>query len=246
MLLIIPSIEIFNGKCVTKIIGEQGTEMLYREIENNPEKLCKLFRKENVKSIHVTDLDSYSTPDYHFENIFKLTKATFLPFQLQAHFYNFKHCNELLNNGIHRLVLDDVNDYDIWDLRNLLLKYTNHRIIFSVPVFGNFVKFSYSNKSYPLIDYLEKIHSLVGMRVIYKETNLLDRRFYVKENIHIIKHFVKNITLSADITDYHDLIKMNEFDKYGVDSLIIGKPFYENSFSCQKIWRLIESDIDIS
>jgi phosphoribosylformimino-5-aminoimidazole carboxamide ribotide isomerase len=245
MLLIIPSIDILNGKCVYKILGEQGTDMLYSEIENNPEKLCKLFRKENVKSIHVTDLDSYSTADYHFENIFKLTKATFLPFQLQAHFYDLKHCNELLNNGIHRLVLDDVNDYDVWDLRNLLLKYTNHRIIFSVPVKGNFVRFEYSNKSYPLIDYMEKIHALVGMRVIYKEMNLPEKTYYVDDNLDILKYYVKNITLSADISDYQELIKMNEIDKYGFDSVIIGKPFYENSFSCQKIWRLIESEVDI-
>jgi phosphoribosylformimino-5-aminoimidazole carboxamide ribonucleotide (ProFAR) isomerase len=38
---------------------------------------------------------------------------------------------------------------------------------------------------------------------------------------------------------------MNDFDGFGIDSVIIGKPLYENSFSCQKIWRLIESDIDI-
>lgn len=245
MLLIIPSIEILNQKCVYRILGEQGTETFYSEIENNPEKLCKLFRKENVKSIHVTDLDSYASSDYNFENIFKLTKATFLPFQLQAHFNNIKQCNELLNNGIHRLVLNDINDYDIWDLRNLILKYTNHRIIFSVPVVENQVSFSYSGKTYSLNEYMEKIHSLVGVRVIYKESGLSGNEYLIKDNLDTIKCYVKNITLSADIADYRELIKMNDFDGFGIDSVIIGKPLYENSFSCQKIWRLIESDIDI-
>ena len=244
MLLIIPSIEIVNGKCKYTISGEQGTESFYQEVAFHPDLLCKLFRKENVKSIHITDYDSYKYDSYNFDIIFSLTKATFLPFQLQAKFSDFKFCTELLNNGIHRLVFDDINSYDIWDIKNLLLKFTNHRIIFNLPVIRDQIIFDNSS-TYSLKDYLYQLHSIGADRVIFKQLDPEEGSYFNDNNLSIIKQYFHHITLSANIGDYRDLISFSNNPDIGFDSLILGEPLYENSFSCQKIWRLIESELDI-
>ena len=35
-------------------------------------------------------------------------------------------------------------------------------------------------------------------------------------------------------------MRIQELEKYGVDSVVIGKPLYENRFPCQALWRLNE------
>jgi phosphoribosylformimino-5-aminoimidazole carboxamide ribotide isomerase len=48
------------------------------------------------------------------------------------------------------------------------------------------------------------------------------------------------ITSGGGISNYKELIKAQELEKYGVDSVIIGKALYENNFPCQRLWRLNE------
>ena len=52
------------------------------------------------------------------------------------------------------------------------------------------------------------------------------------------------ITAQGGVQTYQDLIRLQELEKYGVDSVIIGKPLYENRFPCQRLWRLNERELN--
>jgi len=51
------------------------------------------------------------------------------------------------------------------------------------------------------------------------------------------------ITAQGGISGYQDLIRLQELEKFGVDSVIVGKALYENKFPCQQIWRLNEKEL---
>ena len=51
------------------------------------------------------------------------------------------------------------------------------------------------------------------------------------------------ITADGGVASFKDLIKLQELEKVGVDSVIIGKPLYENKFPCQGLWRLNEQEL---
>ena len=53
-MLVIPVIDIKDGRCVRVIQGLAESTEFYSE---SPIKIAKLFRKENFKTIHITDLD---------------------------------------------------------------------------------------------------------------------------------------------------------------------------------------------
>jgi phosphoribosylformimino-5-aminoimidazole carboxamide ribotide isomerase len=36
---------------------------------------------------------------------------------------------------------------------------------------------------------------------------------------------------------------LQTLERYGVDSVILGRPLYENSFPCQALWRLNEENL---
>ncbi len=54
MLLILPAIDIKDGRCVRLVQGVFGTEKIYSD---DPVQMAILWRGENAKTIHVVDLD---------------------------------------------------------------------------------------------------------------------------------------------------------------------------------------------
>jgi phosphoribosylformimino-5-aminoimidazole carboxamide ribotide isomerase len=52
------------------------------------------------------------------------------------------------------------------------------------------------------------------------------------------------ITASGGVSGFKDLIRMQELEKFGVDSVIVGKALYENRFPCQALWRLNEKELE--
>jgi phosphoribosylformimino-5-aminoimidazole carboxamide ribotide isomerase len=48
------------------------------------------------------------------------------------------------------------------------------------------------------------------------------------------------ITSAGGIRGLDDLLNVQELQKFGVDSVIMGRALYENRFSCQRIWRECE------
>lgn len=54
MILVIPAIDLRQGKCVRLIKGEAGTEKIYSD---DPVKMAIIWRGENFKALHVVDLD---------------------------------------------------------------------------------------------------------------------------------------------------------------------------------------------
>ena len=67
-MLIIPAIDIKNGKCVRVVEGLADKTMYYSE---SPINMARLFRKENAKVIHITDLDGAYTGNMNNSQIIK-------------------------------------------------------------------------------------------------------------------------------------------------------------------------------
>jgi phosphoribosylformimino-5-aminoimidazole carboxamide ribotide isomerase len=51
------------------------------------------------------------------------------------------------------------------------------------------------------------------------------------------------VTAQGGIHGYQDLIRLQEIEKFGVDSVIVGRALYENRFPCQRLWRLNEKEL---
>jgi phosphoribosylformimino-5-aminoimidazole carboxamide ribotide isomerase len=49
------------------------------------------------------------------------------------------------------------------------------------------------------------------------------------------------ITASGGVGGLEDLLKIQELEPFGVDSVVIGRALYQNKFSCQALWRQCEA-----
>ena len=64
-------------------------------------------------------------------------------------------------------------------------------------------------------------------------------------NLRVLRELAEKagmrVTCSGGISGLDDLLKVQELEKFGVDSAVIGRALYENKFSCQGIWRVCEA-----
>ena len=77
-MLIMPAVDIKNGKCVQLVQGEPGTEQVIIE---NPEKVAKKWEDLGAEVVHVIDLDGALESTTNIETIKKVLDEVSVPIQ---------------------------------------------------------------------------------------------------------------------------------------------------------------------
>jgi phosphoribosylformimino-5-aminoimidazole carboxamide ribotide isomerase len=248
MILVIPALALHHGKCTFFVKGETGTEETYFQYSGSPDMLCKLLRRENAKTIHITDLDVLfgGKNESNIEQILSIAKAVDIPIQLLTEFKNFDECKKILDNGIYRVILFDLAYRNPDGVRELLRDYTTSRISFLVNSLDERIRFWNCEFNIGDSDYVNYLKDLGATRIIIRDEarfdslegidfNLLNR---VSDPEHI------KITVFGMVNNPRQLWDLQNYESFGIDSVIIGKPLYQNAFPCQKIWRLAEAELE--
>ncbi|MBX3043237.1 MAG: hypothetical protein KIT33_07375 [Candidatus Kapabacteria bacterium] len=246
-MLIIPSFELENGVCTQCISGEPGTESLYTELQHKPEELIKLLRRENFKALHIIDKDSLiHGKEIDFGLIQKITSAVDIPVELHADFKSLTDCSLAFEAGLYRLVLSNELLADVECCREIIAEFKPSRICFAVIIeSGNLYNEKLRNIFSPqeLLENLQKSDAkriLIGTNEsIYLHSDFDRSIFDIIANNHNIK-----FTLYGGINTPELLWEINSKKTVNIDSVIIGQAIFSNAFPCQKIWRLIEAELE--
>ncbi len=243
MLLVFPHIKLRHGECAFCIEGEIGTKDIYEEYSHNPLKLLDLWRRENSKTIHITDLDSLEK-DSNIENansILFLATSIDIPVQLYSNFQNIEECKLYLESGIYRIVIGELLLKDIESVKELMTMYPPSRIAFGGAISGN--KYI-STKNVTLAEYCQKVHEVGGSRVVLHDKSWV----YLQPDLDMFTKIYENsrvrFTLIDPCQSYEELSQLNRKYSSGIDSIILGNPLYTNKFPCQKIWRIAEAKME--
>ena len=101
-MLIMPAVDIKNGKCVQLVQGQPGSEMV--EIEN-PENVALHWENEGAKNIHVIDLDGTIDGKTSLPVIKKILNEVSVPIQLGGGIRDVEYAKKLLDLDIERLII---------------------------------------------------------------------------------------------------------------------------------------------
>jgi len=241
MLLVIPSIEIKNGQCAHSIVSPQGYSY-----SCDPVEMAIIWRKENAKSLHVTDCDGSALGrPVNFDVILKMVKKVDIPIEVGGEFCTYADVERALTNGIYRIVIGTLLVTTPDDVRRAIDKFGASKIVIGVDMQHYRKTFTSSSSSAT-----ESARSLIRRaaqfgirRVLY--TDRMETPAEYQPRFDAIKEIAETIdmkmTVSGGIGGLSDLQRLQEFEPLGVDSVIIGRALYENKFSCQGLWRLCEA-----
>ncbi len=241
MLLIIPAIEIKGGRCVQMVQGIEGFSY-----SDDPVEMAKLWRKENAKSLHVTDVDGALRGYVVNTDVIKRMISTVdIPIELGGGLRTFDAVKQVFELGMYRVLISTmlIEDPDV--AKRVIDTYGSSKVVLGIDAIDGIVATHGWEKSSGLTALTVALNAkaLGFRRVVYTDIRLDGTLRGV--NLKILRELAEKtgmrVTSAGGIAGLDDLLKVQELEKSGVDSVVIGRALYENKFSCQGIWRRCEA-----
>ena len=246
-LLIIPAIDLTQGHALRCIRGVEGTEQLYSEISAHPVELAQLWRRENAKCIHVTDIDSLRGvhDPRNTQSVIDMQRAVDVPIQFISRQASIAEYRALLDAGVYRVAIN----VEAWNAPEeaaaLIRSFGPSRVIFSVRGHNGAIDVGDGQRIADDV-YIRHVASLGAQRIIYTEVDWEGN--LSGEDIDTILRIADvaklRITMAGGIASPAHLWELEQRVPRNVDSVVIGRAMYENRFPCQNIWRIAEAELE--
>ncbi len=243
-LLVIPSIDIQNGKTVRVVRGLPESD--FGPYGNDPVEIAMLWRSENAKIIHVVDFDlSQKNSRQNFPLIEEMCDSVIIPVEYGGGVRSFEDADTLFSLGIYRLVIGSLFFDNKDEYKKILEHFGGFRVSAAIDVYdGDVVIHARKEKTgYTPIEYAKELAELGVERFIVTDINR--NGMLEGPNLELSRQIAEEtgvkVTHSGGVASSEDLLKLQDLVSAGVDSVIIGRALYENQFICQKLWRLAES-----
>ena len=241
MLLVIPAVEIRGGKCVQMVQGTEGFSY-----SDDPIEMAKLWRKENAKSLHVTDVDGAEAGHLVNADVIKqMVQTVDIPIELGGGIRTFADVKKAFEIGAYRVVVGTMVIENPDEAKQAIDTYGSSKVVLGIDAENGIVKTRgwKETSGMTAISVALNAKALGFRRVVY--TDILRDRTMRGPNFVAIKQLAEKtgmrVTASGGVSGLDDLLKLQELEPLGVDSVVIGGALYANKFACQGIWRICEA-----
>ena len=243
-MLVIPVIDIKDGKCVRVVQGLSEKTEFYSE---SPVNMARLFRKENFKCIHITDLDGAVLGNMkNFDLIKEITESVDIPVQLGGGIRDFTTAKKIIEElGVYRIVIGTAALTNPDFIKKVLDEFSASKIVICIDEKLNNVVIdgwiNYANIT--TLEFAKQMESLGITRIIYQDVTRVGNLSgpHIPRLIELAENTNMKITSAGGISNFNDLKNITEIQHLGIDSVMISRALYENHFPCQRIWRDLES-----
>ena len=241
MVLVIPAIEIKGGRCVQMVQGVEGFTY-----SDDPVEMAKLWRRENAKSLQVTDVDGAMTGQPVNREVIKRMIATVdIPITLGGGLRTFEQVQEAFTLGAYRVIVGTMMVENPDDVRRTVEAFGPTKTVLAVDAIDGIVQKRgwQVSSGESMLDVAMKGKAAGIRRISYTDIRLDGtlRGVNFKALRDLGEGTGLRITASGGIGGLEDLLRVQDLEKYGVDSVLIGRALYENKFACQGLWRLCEA-----
>ncbi len=245
-LLVIPSIDIKNGRTVRIVQGIP--ELNCNDYGNDPVEMAMIWRTENAKFLHVVDFDHsqfHSTKNY--EIVREICESVVIPVEFGGGISSFDEAQEAMDLGVTRLVIGSLAYTNPTEFDKIVKQFGTSRLSAAIDIINNKVAIHGRREVIDLspLEYAKRLENAGIKRVVV--TDVSKNGMLNGANIELSKLIAENtnlkVTHSGGVTKREELFELDALTNIGIDSVIIGRALYENKFACQKIWRLAESGI---
>ena len=245
MPLVIPAIDIRDGRCVRLHQGSYEDETVYFD---DPVKMAKLWRVQNAQTLHVVDLDAARGEGENNRKVIgDMCDALDIPIQLGGGIRSLEQIEAALDMGVYRVILGTaaVRNPDL--VEEAIETFSAQRVLVSIDARDGEVRVQGWTEGSGLdaVEFAQEMEQRGVRRIVYTDIS----RDGTMEGPNIPayrtlgKHLSKaKITASGGVGEYKDLLDIQTLQPYGVDSVIVGTALYENRFPCQQFWAWQDKD----
>ena len=239
-MIILPAIDIKDGKCVRLIKGDfdKSTEYKKSPLDQSIE-----FSDLGFKNMHIIDLDGALEGKLINKNIIeKIIKKNNLKIQVGGGIRTLKNIEEWINIGVDKVIIGTAAVDNINFLQEACSLFKN-RIALALDVRSKLIALSGWKKQTNIsaIDFAHKIRNFGVSRIIYTDINKDGTK--KGPNIDDTVDFAKKINISTivsgGISSISDIINIKKLNSSKIEGVIVGKAIYDKSINLKELSKLI-------
>uniref|UniRef100_A0A832G640 1-(5-phosphoribosyl)-5-[(5-phosphoribosylamino)methylideneamino] imidazole-4-carboxamide isomerase n=1 Tax=Ignavibacterium album TaxID=591197 RepID=A0A832G640_9BACT len=245
-LLVIPSIDIKDGKTVRVVQGIP--ELNCKEYGNDPVEMAMIWRAENAKMLHVVDFDgALEHSNKNFPIIEKICSSVIIPVEFAGGVRTIEDADILFDMGICRIAINTMALENRALFNKLFEKHGPNKVVISLDIIDDeLVTRGRQNKTG--INYLSFAKEMAELGIERFVVTDIKRNGVlggpnISYSLNVAELTKAKVTHSGGVRNKDELIDLQNYLEKGIDSVIVGRALYENRFPCQKIWRIAESGI---
>lgn len=237
-MILLPAIDIINGKAVRLYQGDYSKE---ERIDKSVLDIAMEFEKLGADYIHIVDLDGAKSgqPKNHklIKNLVKNLKTSI---EIGGGIRNIKTIGDLLESGVSRVILGSVAISNK-DLLKDALKNYGEKIAVGVDCKNGFVSTEgwIRDSKINYLDFCKELEVMGVKNIIFTDISKdgtlkgpnLDMLKKLKEKVSI------SITASGGIKDLEDIKALKDLNLYGA---ITGKAIYSNTLDLREAIRILK------
>ena len=245
-LLVIPSIDIHNRKTVRVVKGIP--ELDCKEYGDDPVEMAMIWRAENAKMLHVVDFDgAFDHSNKNYDIIIEMCESVIIPIEFAGGIRTVEDAEAIFDLGVYRIAINTMALENRSEFIKLFEKFGPSKIVLSIDILnGKLVTRGRQRQSdMNYIYYVKELSELGVDRCIVTDVsrNGVMEGPNIALSIEIAEKCNIKVTHSGGLRNKDELFDLQNLIPIGVDSVIIGRAFYENRFPCQKLWRVAESGL---
>lgn len=224
-MIIIPAVDLKNGKCVQLVQGEPGTEQV---IIDNPDEVATNWIQKGAKRLHVVDLDGALGSGENLNIVKKIIEKSQVPVQMGGGIRTLEDAKKLLDAGITTVIIGTMAIKNPEYIEQLSEEYGSERICVSLDSKDNKVVThgwtEFTDKS-PL-EYAKIFEEKGAGSILF--TNVDVEGLLKGIDLKPVKELLSNLSIpiiySGGITSLDDLKVLYDL---GTDYVVIGSALYK-------------------
>ncbi len=239
-MIIFPSIDIKDSKCVRLIKGDFNKMTSY---ENSPFDQAKIYFQSGFRNIHIVDLDGALLGKSHNSNIVKQILGKLdLKIQIGGGIRTIDDVNNWIKSGVDKVILGTAAVENTNLLKTACERFEN-KIVVSLDVKDGFIYLSGGKKHTNIlaIDFVKKIENFGVSRIIYTDINKdgTKKGPNIKDTVELSSKIKIPFVISGGISSIEDIKKIKSLNNSNIEGIIVGKSIYDGDIKINELAKQI-------
>ena len=234
-MIIIPAIDIINGKCVRLTKGDYTKQKIYNE---DPVEVAKQFAGVGLKRLHIVDLDGAKAGKICNINVLEnIVAATNMVIDFGGGVKNINDVEAVLNAGASMVTIGSLAVKRPALLEEWLMEFGSDKFLIGADVLDEKIKISgwLEDSGINIFDFVGTLISLGATNIFC--TDISKDGMMEGPSINLYKKIIEqypeiNLIASGGVSHIDDVLQLKEI---GCTGVIIGKAIYENLITMKQI-----------